>query len=30
MIMRKKIVPLLIGKEVSPLRVGVSVFSPLL
>ena len=26
MIMRKKIVPLLIGKEVSPPRVGVSVF----
>ena len=30
MIMRKKIVPLLIGNEVSPPRVGVSVFSPLL
>ena len=27
MIMRKKIVPLLIGKEVSPPRQGVSVFS---
>ena len=28
MIMRKKAVPLLIGKEVSPPRVGVSVFPP--